>query len=620
MASIRTLPEEVSRQIAAGEVVERPASVVKEVVENAIDAGARRISIRTADAGVSLIEVRDDGCGMSRKDVQLAPRNFSTSKISTADDLVRVSTFGFRGEALAAIGAVSKLDIASNDKDGGEGWRITVEGGSVIRNGPVAHERGSTVRVENLFFNTPARKKFLKSDLTERRRLLETVLAFALVRPDVEFHYVEDDRPVLDLVEAPSWRHRIAAVMGGTTMKHMVEARAEAGPLRANGYVSLPAYTRANRNHQFFYVNGRLVRERTIVHAVQDAYRSVVPAKRYPVVVLALEVPFEEVDVNVHPTKLEVRLRNERQVFDVVRRCIKESLSAASEPNLAVSYAGRASGSDKPPGADPNEQVQEGGAPASLFGGVADGGDAEPYKARVRAAVGSYMEGMKTHHDFSPHLSLRSHDSPAAPEEAAAKDRAQAREQIQAEDALFWQFNNTYIFIQVRHGIVVIDQHAAHERIIFDTSKQQIESEIPVSQHVLFPITLELSLPELEVFRTTKDIFQKLGFYLEPFGGKSILVRGYPQGIKNWNEGKLLLEIFDDVAADRMPGNSHADRIVASFACRSAVKAGQRLSVEEMKMLADQLFAVENPYSCPHGRPTVHRLSLEDVERWFARR
>jgi DNA mismatch repair protein MutL len=223
MPVIKTLPEAVARQIAAGEVVERPASVIKELIENALDAGARVVSVRTVGGGAELMEVRDDGCGMSRDDVQLAPRNFSTSKISDADDLLKVKTFGFRGEALAAISAVSRLDISSNDREGGEGWRITVEGGAVIRNGPAPHERGTTVRVEDLFFNTPARKKFLKTELTERRRILETVLAFALASPDVEFHYVEEEKPVLDLLTVSSWGQRLAAVMGGSTMKHMVE-------------------------------------------------------------------------------------------------------------------------------------------------------------------------------------------------------------------------------------------------------------------------------------------------------------------------------------------------------------------------------------------------------------
>jgi DNA mismatch repair protein MutL len=619
MPIVKTLADDVARQIAAGEVVERPASAVKELIENALDAGARTLSIRTEGAGVKLVEVRDDGSGMSREDVQLAPKNFSTSKITTAADLVGVATFGFRGEALAAISAVSRLDITSSEREGGEGWRITVEGKSVIRNGPAPHEKGTTVRVENLFFNTPARKKFLKSELTERRRILDTILGFALAAPDIEFHYAEDDRPVLDLVPVGSWRQRLAAVLGGSTMKHMVEVKGGESPPRVRGFTSLPAFTRANRNHQFFYVNGRLVREKTIVHAVADSYRSVIPGKRFPAIVLALEIPFEDVDVNVHPTKLEVRLRNEGQVFELVRRSIKESLSGKVEPSLVVSYpAASARGPEsaaRGSGADRSLDQPE----ATLLGEVREkpaGAYPDEFKARVRSAVGAYMEGSRTHHDFSPHLSLRSHDEPRRTE----REIEPARERYQTEDALFWQFNNTYIFIQVRGGIVVIDQHAAHERIIFDTSRKQLESEIPVSQQILFPITLELSLPELEMFRTTREIFEKLGFYLEPFGGTSILVRGYPQGLKNWDEGRLLLHIFDDLLNNRMPGSSHAERIVASFACRSAIKAGQRLSIDEMRMLADQLFAVENPYSCPHGRPTIYRLSLEDVGHWFSRR
>jgi DNA mismatch repair protein MutL len=619
MPIVKTLPDDVARQIAAGEVVERPASVVKELIENALDAGARTLSVRTEGAGVKLVEVRDDGYGMSREDVQLAPKNFSTSKITSAGDLLNISTFGFRGEALAAISAVSRLDIASSDREGGEGWRITVEGKSVIRNGPAPHEKGTTVRVENLFFNTPARKKFLKSELTERRRILDTILGFALAAPNIEFHYAEDDRPVLDLVPVASWRQRLAAVLGGSTMKHMVELKAGEAPFRVRGFTSLPAFTRANRNHQFFYVNGRLVREKTIIHAVVDSYRAVIPAKRFPAVVLSLELPFEDVDVNVHPTKLEVRLRNEGQVFELVRRAIKESLSGKTEPTLVVSYTGSG-------GARPGNGPREGGTDSAarspepiLFGELRDrgaGGTSDEYRARVRSAVGAYLEESRARHDFSPHLSLRSHDQSAG----AEGESDTARERFQADDALFWQFNNTYIFIQVRGGIVVIDQHAAHERIIFDTSRKQIESELPVSQQILFPITLELSVPELEVFRSTRDLFQKLGFYLEPFGGTSILVRGYPQGLKNWEEGRLLLQVFDDLLNNRMPGNSHAERIVASFACRSAVKAGQKLSVDEMRMLADQLFAVDNPYSCPHGRPTIHRLSVEDIGHWFSRR
>ncbi|MEJ2721126.1 MAG: DNA mismatch repair endonuclease MutL [bacterium] len=601
MAKIMTLPEDVARQIAAGEVVERPASVVKELVENALDAGARRLSIRTAGAGTRLVEVDDDGCGMSPEDVRMAPKNFSTSKITRASDLFDIRSFGFRGEALASISAVSRLDLISSDGDSGEGWRVTVEGKMTLNNGPAPHERGTTARVERLFFNTPARKKFLKSELTERRRILETIVGFALISSALEVHYSENGKPVLDLLPAPSWRERIAAILGASTMKHMVEVGESSGPYRLTGFVSLPTHTRGNRNHQFFFVNGRLVREKTMLQAVQDAYRSVIPYKRFPVAVLSLELPFDEVDVNVHPTKLEVRLNNGRRVFDVVRRAVKQGLTGKTEKTLEVSYSRKHAA---PQGIVPPRQphsdassVRSAGADPGAGAGMI-GEDPEAYKKR------------------KPQFSFPTRQTGSArpTEPNTLNDR------IQGEDSLFWQFNNSYIFIQVREGIVVIDQHAAHERIIFDRSRKQLENQIPVSQQILFPITLELSLAELDVFKATKDVFRKLGFHLEPFGGTSILVRGYPQGIKNWEEGRLLREIFDDLLQDNVPGRSHAEKITASFACRSAVKAGQRLSIDEMKMLADELFAVENPYSCPHGRPTIYRLGLEDIQRWFSRR
>ncbi|MFQ5510332.1 MAG: DNA mismatch repair endonuclease MutL [Candidatus Krumholzibacteriia bacterium] len=617
MAKIKVLPEDVARQIAAGEVVERPASVVKELIENAIDSGAGVISIRVEGAGVGLIEVRDDGHGMAADDVELAARSFSTSKIAHSGDLDRIATFGFRGEALASISAVSRFEIVSADTAGGEGWRFAC--GGEVSGSPAPRERGTTVRVRELFFNTPARRKFLKSGTTERRRMLETVLAFALIFPDLEFHYAVDGRSELDLIPAPSWRDRVAAILSGDVMKHIVDLDAGVDPLRLKGFTSLPAHTRANRNQQFIYVNRRLVREKTIQQAVQLAYRSVIPYKRFPVIVLSLEVPCEQVDVNVHPNKLEVRLRNERGVFELVQRALKQALSAHSESTLRVRYdrIGTPPVTPAPSPFGPAGLASTGTESGERKGAMAPGVPADRYRSRIKDAYASYMEGSASRKAFNPQLSLKNVARKAPPEPAAVEE---LKEEVGGDDALFWQFNNAYIFIQVRGGIVVIDQHAAHERIIFDTSKNRFESEIPLSQQMLFPIHLELSIGELEVFRSSGEVFRKLGFHLEPFGGKSILVRGTPQGLKNWEEGKLLLQIFDDIAEDRVPGNSHADRIIASFACRSAVKAGQQLATEEMKMLADQLFAVANPYSCPHGRPTIQRISIEEIEGWFLRR
>lgn len=627
MAKIQTLPDDVTRQIAAGEVVERPASVVKELVENAIDAGAKQIFVRTAGAGEVLVEVRDDGRGMSPDDVILAPKNFSTSKIRRSEDLMRIATYGFRGEALASISAVSRFEIVSSDSAGGEGWRVAVVGGQTTASEPAPHERGTTVRVRELFFNTPARKRFLKTPLTERKRILETILSFALIRSDVEFHYVDDNRHVLDLLPATSWRERIASVLGGTSMKHLVPVEETAGPVTVRGYVSLPSYTRANRMQQYFFVNRRSVREKTLAHSLQDAYRNVIPFKRFPVAVLAVGVPQEDVDVNVHPGKLEVRVRDERALFGIVRGAIKRALSARSESHLdvgAAPSAGSMSGAELPQGSqvtdtfDPERRASV--ASGELFGaaGTRAENNVISIRERIRDAFDHYMDrqGPGRPSPMNAPLSLKT-DDPSGGARAAVEEWNKTGVR---DERLFWQFNNSYIFIQVRGGFVVIDQHAAHERIIFDNSRKQLKDQAPLSQQILFRIHLELSMAELEVFGSSQHIFEKLGFDLEPFGGKSILVRGYPQGLKNWEEGKLLLRIFDDILQERVPGDSLTDKILASFACRSAIKAGKKLGLEEMKILADQLFAVENPCSCPHGRPTIHRITLEEVERWFHRR
>ncbi|HKW14373.1 MAG TPA: DNA mismatch repair endonuclease MutL [Candidatus Krumholzibacteria bacterium] len=615
MTVIHTLPDDVARRIAAGEVVERPASVIKELFENAVDAGARSITVMTVGGGESLIEVRDDGSGMSREDVELAPRNFSTSKISDADDLERIATYGFRGEALASISAVSRFELISSDNTKGEGWRVRIEGKEAIERGPAPQARGTTVRVQDLFFNTPARKRFLKSSITERKRILETILSFALILPDVEIHYIDDGRHVLDLLPAPSWRERIAAVLGSTTMRQMVEVEGTSGAMRVRGFVSLPSHTRGNRFSQFFFVNNRAVRERTLVHALQDSYRNVIPYKRYPVAVLAVEMPAADVDVNVHPSKLEVRVRNEREVFASLRGAVKRALTSKSEAALAVGV-GRGAVEAGPGIAASPDAAWEEPTQAAMFAGS---------DARIRDAFTDYQARRDARADEKrgePAAAQMSTWPPATitPPGAEPVKRDDVTPTVPTDDALYWQFNQTFIFIQVRGGVVVIDQHAAHERVIFDWSMRLMQDAAPPSQQILFSIPIELSLRELEVFKTSRTVFQKLGFTLEPFGGTSILVRGYPQGLKNWADGHLLRQIFDDILAERAPGNTLNEKLIASYACRSAIKAGQRLSVDEMKLLADQLFAVDNPYSCPHGRPTIYRLSLDEIGRWFHRR
>jgi DNA mismatch repair protein MutL len=614
MPRIKCLSEEVSRQIAAGEVVERPASVVKELVENALDAEASSITVEIEKGGIGRITIEDDGCGMSREDLSLATRNFSTSKIESAADLTGITTYGFRGEALASISAVSLMSIRTNDTDGAEGWELDLSGDGGLSPRPAARMRGTTVTVRNLFYNTPARRKFLASELSEKRKILETVLGFALIHHDIEFHLIDSGKHLLDLIPAEHWRERVAAVLGSSSMKHMVPIESAAGPATLQGFASLPTFTRSNRNHQYFYVNGRLVKEKTLMHAALEAYRGVIPPRRFPVLVIALNIPPQEVDVNVHPSKLEVRLRNSRDVHALCTRALRTALSGEGEKSLPVSRV--------PGGPSPQAGVgmKHGEAGGELFEGSvlkeerSDDDKVIPLKSRIERAYSLFMQREGAARDISEQLSLRSRDEP----EGMAK-KLPGPEKHVLDEGLFWQFNKSFIFIQVHGGLVIIDQHAAHERIIFDTSRKSLEKSISVSQQILFPIHLELSLSELEVFHSSREIFERLGFVIEPFGGKSILVRGYPQGLKNWEEGRLLIQILDDIVQDRVPGEDHAHKILASFACRSAVKAGHKLKVHEMQVLADQLFAVENPYSCPHGRPTIQRISLDEIEKWFLR-
>ncbi len=617
MGKIKCLPEQISRQIAAGEVVERPASVIKELIENSLDAGANVLKISIADGGIGAMEVSDNGTGMAQDDLRLSYRNFSTSKISSPEDLFRISTYGFRGEALASVSSVSKMTITSSSNNNGEGWSINAVKAANPQIVPAPHERGTTVKVENLFYNTPARRKFLRSNAAEKKKIFDTILTYAMLCPDIEFHYKDDGRHVLDILPADNWKARISAVIGSTSMKHMVALESGDSNIRIEGYTSLPALTRANRSNQFCYINGRMVREKTIMHALNEAYRRINPPKRFPITVLKIQMPSGEVDVNVHPSKLEVRLHNPGLVHSAVTKSVRAALSSNSESSFDVSYDHEAK-HHSTPGKD-NLDIST----PELFSGpnANDAGESRPddniisIQSRIKNVYVDFMTKQLPPKNVSSQLSLRSDQSI----EGTALDVGELKNKHLAETGLFWQFNKSFIFIQVHGGLVIIDQHAAHERIIFDTSRQNIEKSISVSQQILFPIHLELSLSELDVFRSSRGIFERLGFVIEPFGGKSILVRGYPQGLKNWEEGRLLIQIFDDIVHNRVPGKDHGDSILASFACRSAVKAGQKLSSAEMRLLADQLFAVDHPYSCPHGRPTIQRISLKQVENWFQR-
>ena len=581
---IQKLAPEVAAQIAAGEVVERPSSAVKELVENSLDAGATRIAIELVDGGKSLIRIEDNGSGIPAGELPLAVESFSTSKIMRVEDISRIGTLGFRGEALASIRSVSMLTIRSRAAGEEMGRELAYPDDGTVRDAPFVKNPGTEVIAENLFFNLPARKKFLRSAQSELRRIIGVIQGYALSFPGTAFLLRESGRDILSYPSS-SLRERVEIVLGPELFASLVPVAYTLGRTKVHGFVSQSDQTRANRYMQFYFVNRRYVRDRVLSHAVNQAYESLIPRDRFPAVVLFIDIPPEEVDVNVHPTKAEVRFRNEGEIHRLFLSSIAQALQGKPVSFTEVVESAYRSIF---PGAGSN-------AGAALPG--TESGASNP-SGRWEGAAQEIGEGDRTFEFHEAPLSLFG--------EEGAKG-------LFTPGSLYWQLHQSFILIQIRGGMVIIDQHAAHERILFDSAKANLGGGKSVVQSLLFPSTLDLSPDEYDRYEALAPVLASLGFETEPFGPKSIIVRGIPAGVRNWSDGRLLAEILGE------EGRSGIDEFLKTYACRSAVKAGTKLASEEMESLADQLFATELPYTCPHGRPTMLRVSLGELERRFAR-
>jgi len=576
VARIKKLAPETTGKIAAGEVVERPFNVVKELVENALDASATRIVLEIEGGGKRSIRIDDDGSGIAAADMTAAVENYSTSKISTIDDIYRVRSLGFRGEALASINAVSRMTIRSMEEGADVGREIRWVAGDLREDRPYARTIGTEIIVEDLFFNLPARKKFLSSDASETRRIISAVQGFALAWPGTAFLMRSNGREVLSF-PAGTLEERVEMVLGASVSPHLKHFSKTDGRLEASGYASMPSMTRGNRSSQFIFVNGRSVRDRLLGHAVRQAYQSIISGDRFPIVVLMLEIPPEMLDVNVHPAKAEVRFQNERDVHRLVSSAVREILEERT-----ISFR------------DKVESVYRSIFPDETSAGSS--GDESP------AGTSRTAEPARSDWLFQE-----------SPRPLFDEDRGGARSQMST--GLYWQLHESYILIEIRGGMVIIDQHAAHERILYDKARRNIEGEKAVVQSLLFPATIELSPDEYDSFEKIADTLPGLGFEVEPFGMRTVIVRGIPAGVKNWDDGRLLRSILSDLGR----GLPAVDSILRSFACHSAVRAGERLTLEEMESLTDQLFATEFPFTCPHGRPTMLRVEMRELEKRFQR-
>ncbi len=580
---IRLLSAEVASQIAAGEVIERPASVVKELIENALDAGAKTIAVSIAEAGRKLIEVADDGNGIASDELALAVSRHATSKLSKADDLFHISTLGFRGEALASLGSVSRMTLTSKVAKSNAGARIKVEGGREGKVETIGAPTGTVVRVEDLFFNVPARLKFLKTDVTERRAIDSLLTRYALAYPSVRFKLSEGGNVTLQTAGDGDRRAILAALYGVEVAKQLLEMNTEEEGIKLTGYISPTALTRSNRKDITFFVNGRWIQDTPLTTAFIQAYHTLLMVGRYPMGAVFIEVAPEEVDVNVHPAKAEVRFRNQDRVFGFVQRAVRRGLLAyAPVPTVAPALWGNRA-----------ESSQQVGMDWSIAHDTVDGGQLTVDREE-RSAIN--VQPPTTNHQL-----------PAANRVPLLR--------------LIGQIGATYLVAEGPDGLYLIDQHAAHERVLFEKLMAQHDMNKIPSQSLLTPVVVQLPPSSAKLLNGQLSVLAHFGFEVQDFGSNSFQVRAVPNLFAGSDPSAALRAVVEDFEEDEAPLQNEVEKKLAARVCkRMAVKGGQTLSPEEQRALLTDLENCYSPRTCPHGRPTMIHLSVEMLERQFGRR
>jgi DNA mismatch repair protein MutL len=709
MGKIHVLPERVANQIAAGEVVERPASAVKELLENALDAGSTRVRIQVEAGGKKLIQITDNGCGMVRDDAMLAFERHATSKIKDTDDLLSISTLGFRGEALPSIASVSRLHLETRAEGEAAGTMIEINGGKMIRVEEAGVPLGTSITMRDLFFNTPARKKFLRSESTELSHIASLVTHYALAHPEKHFELHSATNALLVAPPVADHRERVYQVFGRETLDQLIPLAAvqplermglpqpppwrragdpygadtlvresttnstgdpafadledkssrtgasaphDFGEVRLHGFVSKPEIQKLNRNSIFIFVNGRLIRDRLIQHAISEAYRNILPPTVFPVVLLFIEMPTAEVDVNVHPSKTEVRFRQQTVMHDFVRESVRAALMKArpvpqflteihAQPNASaglsspvISDAGSASGGDAvqcAPWRDLYKPESAGGfalrAPAvpaatALFefeGGIAVEANAALSLARAPEAIGQSMD-MDQPIVNRPALEQPIPDHGCAPAIAQEPQAAPTLESLRTLRPL-GQIRNSFILAVNEDGLWIIDQHVAHERVLFERILRQRAAQKVESQRLLMPLLIELTPAQQAIFTDIAEELERNGFEAEPFGARSVAVKVAPAGVDAAQIEHMLNEIVDQLTREDQAINLEAvrARIAASIACHAAIKVNMPLEQNKMEWLLAELAKTDHPMTCPHGRPVVLRYSMQDIQKAFKR-
>jgi DNA mismatch repair protein MutL len=623
MSRINLLSQRLANQIAAGEVVERPASVVKELMENSLDAGASRLEIEVEQGGMKQIKIKDDGLGIHKQDLELALSRHATSKITDLEDLENIASLGFRGEALASISSVSRLTMTSKADDNvtagsgdNSGWKVVAEGQEMdVILSPAAHSRGTTLEVRDLFFNTPARKKFLKTEKTEFSRIDEILKRIALSRFDVQFSLTHNQRAIRKLLPAKSdqeKQRRVAMVCGPAFVESSVFVEMEGQGLRLWGWVSLPTFSRSQADLQYFYVNGRIIRDKLVTHAVKQAYRDVLFHGRHPAYVLYLELAPSTVDVNVHPTKHEVRFRDSRLVHDFLFSSLHKAL-AELRPADRLADNVQNNGKESDPFADKRSDNAAGNFAASSDSNFAVGNFSDQNSL-------SLAEPTSNKYSYRPNS--------GQPAVGAIQSQLENFAKLTAGDAevpplgyAIAQLHGIYILAQNKEGLITVDMHAAHERITYERMKTACQNEELKMQPLLVPLSIAVSQSEADCTETEQGALLSIGIELERAAAESIVVRQVPSILRNANIEQLVRDVLSDVleygSSDRI--QAHQDELLSTMACHGSVRANRHLTLPEMNALLRDMEATERSGQCNHGRPTWVYQSLDELDKLFLR-
>lgn len=615
---IKLLPDNIINQIAAGEVVQRPASVVKELLENSIDAGATQIRVIVIDAGRTLIQIIDNGCGMSAIDATLCFERHATSKIRTVEDLFRLYTMGFRGEALASIAAVAQVELKTKRIEDETGSLVIVHGSKIIQNEPIATANGTSISVKNLFYNIPARRNFLKSDNVEFRHILEECYRQALAHPDIAFSLYHNQQEVFN-VNSSNLGQRIVNLLGKNYSSNLIPVQEESGEVKIKGYISKPDFNKKTRGEQFFFLNKRFIKDVYLNHAVMSAYEEMLPKGSFPFYCLFISIDPKHIDVNIHPTKTEVKFDDEKMIYSIMRSAVKSALNTHNiQPEMTFTQKENNTQQETE-----NEVKIHSNIPfsqqKSTFDYQPKDHTYKPYTNPTEKQNIKHFEQLFQHNleQRKKELEKTEHFSHTS---TTHQFVSQVEQHQQSENQQhYWQLHKKYIFTQTAQGVMLIDQHAAHERILYEVFYNHLTQNQGKIQTLLFPIQIKLTPLDIAWLQEMLSDIKNLGFDLE-LTQQSAVLKGVPADLPTGKEHTAIQELIEQFRMyESQLQLEKRDNLAKSLACRAAIKTGETLNLTQMKNLVQQLFTCTQPYACPHGRPTMIMLTVEELDRLFGR-